>query len=159
MAEQISGTENSAAVQLRKQLSTCDQRLNQYRAALNAGADAVQVARWINDTEQERARLEGELRAIPADQAVSSDGLAELLHETGELAHAVVNAHPDDKADLYAKLGLKMMYYPQKKLVEAKVVPTSTCANGLCPRGDHNQMHMPTSIPIGDVYRIPVGKL
>ncbi|WP_433464991.1 hypothetical protein [Spirillospora sp. CA-128828] len=47
-----------------------------------------------------------------SDQMISSDGLAELLHQTGELAHAVVHAHPDDKADLYAKLGLKMTYYP-----------------------------------------------
>ncbi|WP_205719238.1 recombinase family protein [Actinomadura geliboluensis] len=138
MAAQANVTENTAATQLRKQLATCDQRLNQYRAALNAGADAVQVAAWINETEQERARLKGELDAIPADQTVTSDGLAELLQQTGELARAVVHACPDDKADLYAKLGLKMTYYPQKQLVEARVVPTSTCANGLCPRGDLN---------------------
>lgn len=138
MAAQASGTENTAVTHLRKQLATCHQQLNQYRAALNAGADAAQVAKWINETEQERARLEGELNAVPADQAISSDGLAELLHQTGELANAVVRAHPDDKADLYAKLGLTMTYYPQKQLVEAKVVPASTCANGLCPRGDLN---------------------
>ena len=65
-------------------------------------------------------------------------GLAELLHQTGELAHAVVRACPDDKADLYVKLGLRMTYYPQKQLVEARVTPASTCAKGLCPRGDLN---------------------
>src|SRR5690606_10396317 len=138
MAAQASGTENTTVSHLRKRLATCQQQLNQYRAALNAGADVVQVAKWINETEQERARLEGELNAVPADQAISSDGLAELLHRTGELAQAVVRAHPGDKADLYAKLGLKMTYYPEKKLVEAEVIPTSTCAIGSCPRGDLN---------------------
>ncbi|MEV4005401.1 hypothetical protein [Actinomadura sp. NPDC049753] len=83
MTAQARGTENAAAAGLRKQLATCDQRLNQYRAALNAGADAVQVAEWLNETEQERARLEGELRGVPAEQAVTSEGLAELLHQIG----------------------------------------------------------------------------
>ncbi|WP_147449252.1 hypothetical protein [Actinomadura pelletieri] len=80
--------------QLRKQLATCEQRLSQYRAALNAGADPVQVAKWINETEQERARLEGEVSAVPVDRVISRDGLAELLQHTGELARAVVDARP-----------------------------------------------------------------
>lgn len=57
MGAQASGTENAAATQLRKQLATCKQRLSQYRSALNAGADAEQVAKWINETDQERALL------------------------------------------------------------------------------------------------------
>ncbi|MEU9025242.1 zinc ribbon domain-containing protein [Actinomadura sp. NPDC048394] len=138
MTEQASGTENLAETQLRKQLAACDQRLNQYRAALNAGADAVQVAKWINETEQERRHLESELRVVPTKQAVSSDEAVELLHRASDLADAVVRARPDDKADLYTKLGLTMTYYPEKKLVEARVAPASTCADGLCPRGDLN---------------------
>jgi hypothetical protein len=87
----------------------------------------------------------------------ANDELRELLRQTSELAHAVVHACPDDKADLYVKLGLRMTYYLQKTLVEARVVPASTCANGLCPRGDHNHLHILAPPPIGDVYRIPVG--
>ncbi|WP_372442463.1 zinc ribbon domain-containing protein [Actinomadura nitritigenes] len=87
MTEQASATENPAETRLRKQLAACDQRLTQYRAALNAGADAVHVAKWINETEQERQRVEGELRAVPTDQV-----------------------------DLYSKLGLTMTYYPEKNL-------------------------------------------
>ena len=68
--------------------------------------------------------------------------LAELLHRTGELAHAVVRAHPDDEADLYAELGLTMTYDSQKQLAEARAFPASTCANGLCPRGDTRGQHM-----------------
>jgi hypothetical protein len=131
-----SGTQNPAETQLCKQLAACDQRLTENRAALNAGADAVQVAKWINETEQEPQRVEGELRAVPTDQAVSPDVVAELLRRAGDLADAVVRARPDDKADLYTKLGLTMTYYPEKKLVEARVAPASTCADGLCPRTD-----------------------
>ncbi|MER6817257.1 hypothetical protein ABT299_49085 [Spirillospora sp. NPDC000708] len=106
--------------------------------ALNAGADAVQVAKWINEAEQKRQRVESEFRAVPTDQTISPDVVAELLRRAGDLADAVVRARPDDKADLYTKLGLTMTYYPEKKLVEARVAPASTCADGLCPRGDLN---------------------
>ncbi|MFC6879659.1 MULTISPECIES: recombinase family protein [Actinomadura] len=115
MTEQADDAENTAITQLRKRLATCDQRLSQYRAALNAGADAVHVATWINETEQERARLECELGSVPPSHKVSSHGLEELLNWTGELAHAVVHAHPQDKAQLYTELGLTMTYYPEKK--------------------------------------------
>ncbi|MFC6932232.1 recombinase family protein [Actinomadura yumaensis] len=114
MTEQADDAENTAITQLRKRLATCDQRLSQYRAALNAGADAVHVATWINETEQERARLECELGSVPPSHKVSSHGLEELLNWTGELAHAVVHAHPQDKAQLYTELGLTMTYYPEK---------------------------------------------
>ncbi|MEV0660516.1 hypothetical protein ACIBI3_00410 [Actinomadura luteofluorescens] len=71
---------------------------------------ASQVAKWINETEQERRHLESEPRAVPADQAVSSDEVAELLHRPSDLARAVVHADPDDKADLYTKPGLTMTH-------------------------------------------------
>ncbi|RSN61941.1 recombinase family protein [Actinomadura sp. WAC 06369] len=138
MTAQAGAPENSAGARLRKQITACDQRIHQYRAALDAGADPAQVAGWINETQQERTRHEAELRAMPEGEVVSRDHIVELLNETGELARAVVHAHPDDKAELYRKLGLTMTYYPQKKLVEARVSPASTCANGLCPRGDLN---------------------
>ncbi len=130
--------ENPAVAQVRKRLAACDRRLGGCRAVLDAGADAVQVAAWINETERERARLEGEQRATPVDRVPARDGMAELLCRTGELAQAVVGADPDDKAELYRKLGLRMTYFPQKQLVEARVIPASTCANDVCPRGDLN---------------------
>ncbi|MBT2207525.1 hypothetical protein [Actinomadura sp. NEAU-AAG7] len=77
-----------------------------------------------NETEQESAQLEGELRAISTGQVVASDGVAKALHQTGELVRAVIRAHPVDKAELYAKLGLKMTYYPQKQLMEAGAITT-----------------------------------
>lgn len=57
---------------------------------------------------------------------------------------------------------MRMTYYPQKQLVEARAVPTSTCANGLCPRGDYSHFHMPatqsatSTASISDNYRMPV---
>ncbi|GAA2265418.1 hypothetical protein GCM10010402_21420 [Actinomadura luteofluorescens] len=56
------------------------------------------------------------------------DGLAERLHRAGDLAGAVVRADPDDKAELYTKLGLTMTCYPEKKHVEARVTLASTCS-------------------------------
>jgi len=43
----------------------CDRRLAQYRATLDAGADPATVARWITETEAERARHQATRHAVP----------------------------------------------------------------------------------------------
>ncbi|WP_155884594.1 hypothetical protein [Actinomadura flavalba] len=98
----------------------------------------MQVAGWINETEAERSQLEARLQEAPQTHAVNADAIHAALKKTDELARAVVRAHPNDKADLYRELGLTMTYHPDKKLVEAKVNPASTCTDGVCPRGDLN---------------------
>jgi hypothetical protein len=42
--------------EIKAKIDDCDRRLTQYRAALDAGADPASVARWITQTEAERAR-------------------------------------------------------------------------------------------------------
>lgn len=44
------------------QIADCDRKLAQYPAALDAGADPASVARWIIETETERARLRRQAR-------------------------------------------------------------------------------------------------
>ena len=45
------------------------------------------------------------------------------MERIGDLVTAVNEAEPDDKAELYRELGLKMVYRPQKQVVEARLVP------------------------------------
>src|SRR5690606_1575408 len=101
MAGQMVDPDAQKAADLRKQLSRCDRRLDRYRAALDAGADAVEVTGWINDVKNERARLERELKTAPRGSGVSRDQIADLLKRTGDLAHLAISAEPEDKADLY----------------------------------------------------------
>ncbi|WP_206185060.1 recombinase family protein, partial [Thermoactinospora rubra] len=122
-------TDEAARTDLTKKITACDRKLTQYRAALDAGADPVEVTRWINETKQERARLEGDLRTTPRQQRLSQEEIIELLQRVGDLAQAVVAADPGDKAELYKQLGLKMTYYPQRQLVEAKRHSRSSACN------------------------------
>jgi DNA invertase Pin-like site-specific DNA recombinase len=123
LAAQAADSGETAAHELRKQLARQDRKLTQYRAALDAGADPVEVTRWINDAQKERAKLEGELRAVPHGESIDQEEIIEMLEHAGDLTQAITAADPLDKADLYQQLGLKMTYHPQKQLVEAQVIP------------------------------------
>jgi site-specific DNA recombinase len=123
MAEQAPDPELTAKADTSKKIAACDRKLKQYRAALDAGADPVEVTQWINDEKQKRARLEGELRAAPPAKRLSHEELADLLGRVGDLAQVAAEADPEDKAEAYKELGLKMTYYPQKQLVEARLMP------------------------------------
>ncbi len=108
--------------ELRKQRAH-HRKLAQYKATLDAGADPAQVSTWINEAQQERTRLEAELRAIPHSEPITQAEIAETLTRARDLTQTIITADPLDKADLYQQLGLKLTCYPQKQLVEARVIP------------------------------------
>ncbi|WP_160573684.1 recombinase family protein [Actinomadura physcomitrii] len=135
MAAQMTDPDAQKVADLRKQLSRCDRKLVQYRAALDAGADIAEVTGWINDVKKEQVRLEHELKAAPRGSGISRDEIAELLQRTGGLAQLAINAEPEDKADLYQQLGLTMTYYPQRREVEARVIPEPPHVRSVRVRG------------------------
>ena len=51
------------AAEIDAQIAGCDRKLAQYRATLDAGAEPATVARWITETEAERARYQAVKRA------------------------------------------------------------------------------------------------
>jgi site-specific DNA recombinase len=123
LAAQAPDPEQTAKIELTRKLSACDRKLDQYRAALDAGADPAEVTGWINAVKQERVRLEGDLRSAPRGQRLSHQEIADMIQRIGNLVEAATMADPDDKADLYRQLGLQMTYRPQKQLVEARLIP------------------------------------
>ncbi|MET7999918.1 hypothetical protein [Nonomuraea glycinis] len=134
MAEQAIDPNEAALIDLRKRLSKCDRKLSQYRSALDAGGDPIEISSWINETKSERARLEGELKAVPAAQRISVEEIRSMIGEVGDLVRLVGEADPDDKADLYTRLGLKLTYYPGKQYVEARIEPDPPHVHAMCVR-------------------------
>ncbi|GGS81474.1 hypothetical protein ACFFV7_11155 [Nonomuraea spiralis] len=122
----------AALIDLRKQLSKCDRRLGQYRSALDAGGDPVEISSWINETKSERARLEGESKAVPAAQRVTIADIRSMIEEVGDLVRLASEADPDDKAELYTRLGL---HHPEKQNVEARIQPEPPHVRAVCVRG------------------------
>ena len=121
MATSAPEVNDAGAAELRKKISTCDHKLRQYRAALDAGADPAEVTTWINTTKHERARAENELVHLPAATAMTKTEIASLLHDLADIVQTIADADATDKADLYKALGLRLTYHPEKRLVEANI--------------------------------------
>jgi site-specific DNA recombinase len=123
LAEQSHDPNEAAAVMIKERIADCDQRLARYRAALDAGADPIEVTQWINEAKAERTRAEGEQRALRSSRNMTREEISTVLTELGDLSRVVVQAEAADKARLYRELGLKLTYRTQKRLVEARLEP------------------------------------
>ncbi|MDF5759397.1 DUF2637 domain-containing protein [Spongiactinospora sp. TRM90649] len=153
MADQVVDPNGGALYALRKRVSDCDRKLGRYRAALDAGGDPVEISSWINETKRERARLEGELKAVPAAQRISTTEIRAMMEEVGDLVRLIADSDPDDKAELYTKLGLKLTYYPEKQYVEARIEPEPPHVQAVSVRGwsrtNCTPFHSHISVPAG----------
>ncbi|MDA0637457.1 hypothetical protein OUY22_28970, partial [Nonomuraea sp. MCN248] len=67
--------------------------------------------------------MEGELKAVPAAQRISTAEIRAMIEEVGDLVRLGSDAGPDDKAELYTQHGLKLTCYPEKQYVEARIAP------------------------------------
>lgn len=112
-------------------IAECDRKLAQYRATLDAGADPATVARWITETEAERARHQALKRAAPPHSApsMSRDEIASVVTALCDLLTVLRRADLADKAEIYSQLGLRLIYEPSHRnvRVEAHISPAGHC--------------------------------
>ncbi|MEU5727169.1 recombinase family protein [Micromonospora sp. NPDC047738] len=122
-------------------INECDAKLERYRAALDAGADPAVVTGWIGQTQTERARAEADLDANAGNspRRMSRAEVRGLVTALGDIAAALRDGDPADKAEVYRQLGLRLTYQPETlngaRFSGSKRAPLG---NGLCPRGDLN---------------------
>ncbi|MGI8334735.1 hypothetical protein ACRYCC_32695 [Actinomadura scrupuli] len=90
---------------------------------------------WINTVKAERASLDAQLLNAPRADRISAQEITELLSRAGNLAQMIAVADPLDKAGLCQRLGLRMTYYPEKQLVEARVIPEPPHVRSVRVRG------------------------
>ncbi len=122
-AQKIEPSEHEGLALSRRQLAECDRKLAQHRAALEAGADPVVVAGWIRDEQAKKVQAEARLRREPTRRRrFSRDDLAGVMHTVGDAVRLLGKAEPIKKAQLYAKLGVRLTYHPSKQ----KVLVSST---------------------------------
>ncbi len=105
-------------------IAECDRKLVQYRAALDSGASPVTVAGWIAETEAELARYELSMRHVPAKGRMSEAEITDIVARLADIARVLHDADPDDKAEIFRQLGLRMTYHPGKRIVRATIDPT-----------------------------------
>jgi transposase-like protein len=119
----------SKARSAEQQLAGCDKRLARYRAALEAGTDPALISKWAREAQAERLAAQAEVERLRAhrSQQLSRDELANLV---SALVYVLATAAPEDKAKLYARLGLRLVYDPSRRVVTvgARLGPDSSQA-------------------------------
>jgi len=101
-------------------LAQCDRKLTQYRAALDAGGDPAVVARWIAETQAERAKYQALKRPASPRPSMSREEITTIVNTFADLLEVVRKADPADKAEIYARLGLRLTYQPGTRTVRAE---------------------------------------
>ncbi|MEN3608369.1 recombinase family protein [Plantactinospora sp. ZYX-F-223] len=132
---QHSDTDQHRLAAARGKITTCDTKLDRYRAALEAGTDPVLVQRWTTQVQAEKSVAEAELRQLTARRAMTPDEINTIVEALNGITAILRTAEPADKAEVYRQLGLKLTYKPGPRIIEAEAEPSGSCIS-LCPRGD-----------------------
>ena len=129
---------NERAATLRQALTECDTKLKNYRAALDAGGDPALIASWIKETTALRTATQamiGAQRTTP--ERMTDDQIGTIVDGLGGLLGLLRDADPRDRAEVYARIGLRLSYQPGPETVIAEI--TSSAIDGVddvCRRGD-----------------------
>jgi site-specific DNA recombinase len=97
-----------------QKLSTCDDRLAKYRAALEAGTDPAIVSGWIAEVAAERARYKIELARAEGQTRLTRDQIATIVDHLASLTKLLGDADPADRTEVYRQLGLRLTYQNEK---------------------------------------------
>ncbi len=105
-------------------IAECDRKLAQYRAALDAGANAVTVAGWIDETEAEKQGYALVMRGSSAPRKrMTEQEIKAIVDKFADLVGVLQEADADDKSEIFRQLGLRLVYQPGQRIVEAKIMP------------------------------------
>ena len=105
-----------------RKIAECDAKLTQYRAALDAGASPATVAAWISETEAEKATYALAARKTMTRRPRMTEAeIKTIVDKLADIARVLQDADPDDKAEVFRQLGLKLTYHPGRRLLEAQI--------------------------------------
>lgn len=115
-----------SAIQARRTIAACDERLARYRAALEAGTDPALIAAWTADVNTTRADAQARLDAA-SDSGRSRrtpDQISTIVTALGSMLDVLRDGDSADKAMVYKGLGLRLTYHPGDRTVVAETQGT-----------------------------------
>ncbi|HEX7133310.1 MAG TPA: zinc ribbon domain-containing protein [Iamia sp.] len=119
-ASQDTGTDDDQRASLQRRIDDIDQATRNLLRAIEQGTDPTVVQPRIAELRDDRVALVSDLSTIEApDGRLTSDDIAALLDELGGMETVLAEAEPRDKAAIYASLGLRLTYQPDKRVVVA----------------------------------------
>lgn len=100
----------------------CEAKLTQHRAALEAGANPVTIAKWMSETEAGLNAAQAQLRSARGakSERMTPEQIKELIASLASLVDVLRDADPADRQAVYQGLGLKLTYYPNEKEIRAE---------------------------------------
>jgi hypothetical protein len=112
-----------AAEAARVRLADANQKMARYRAVIDAGGDPEEVGTWIAQAKAQRLQAETDLRKAAASTRLTRHQIEDLIDCISDIAKTLNGADPAKAADAYDKLGLRLTYNPQARIVHATANP------------------------------------
>jgi site-specific DNA recombinase len=131
------------AAEARREITTCDAKLRQHRAALEAGADPALVTSWMAEVQALRAAAESRLHRSPQRRRMSPGDIAQVVAALGDLVVFLTSADPAQKAETYGQLDLRLTYRPGDGIVKVEVRPAGSMYARKCPRSESPPTYIP----------------
>jgi hypothetical protein len=104
---------------VRTAMADCDVRIKRLLESIESGIDHELVAPRVRELQAERARLEATLGAYNLWRPLSAREIAEWADSLGGVVQVLKQANPEDRAALYAELGLTLRYDPTRQQIKA----------------------------------------
>ncbi|MBL7255943.1 recombinase family protein [Paractinoplanes lichenicola] len=125
---------------LRQTINDADQKISRYRATLDAGGDPALIATWIGEATAIKKAAQTRLGLTEAPpQRMGSDQLDAIADAFNDLFRLLRAADPQDRAELYSRIGLRLTYKPGSETLMAEVAtPADLRVFNTCPEGDLN---------------------
>jgi site-specific DNA recombinase len=115
--------DDMAAETARAKVADAGRKMARYKAAIDAGGDLEEISTWISNTKAQRLAAEAELRRATTRRRMTRQQIADLISEVSDLAATLRDTESVTAAEAYRQLGLRLTYYPDKKVVRAAAAP------------------------------------
>ena len=107
----------------RETIRSCDDRLDKYRKALDAGVDEATIGKWIVDVLAERAVAEKVLGNTAPERVLTKKEIRAMVAALKDIVRAL-NGYltPEERTDIYDEVGISLTYH-ESGLVEVEARP------------------------------------
>ncbi|MFG1923292.1 recombinase family protein [Cryptosporangium sp. NPDC048952] len=156
MSEAEDSTDDTALAAAKEAIQSCGQRLQRYRAALEAGTDPSLIQQWTAEVQAERVQAEAKIRELTGRQRMTTEEIKALVNALRRYSASLDRRRPDRPGTGLPESQSGFDLPPGPANCHGRSQARRPCACGLCPRTEPNFKHTVHS----DLHRFdarPVG--